>query len=64
MLIGAVAVAAITLFGPRSAIVVAWIVAALAIAGAGLAASPSVQLRGSVNRLDGDPRDRDGVKHP
>jgi len=63
MLIGAVAVAAITLFGPRSAIV-AWIVAALAIAGAGLGASPSVQLRGSVNRLDGDPRDREDVKHP
>ena len=54
------ALAAITAWGPKLAITIAWVIAAIALAGAGLSMSPSVQLRGRVNRVDpgsGPPRD-------
>ena len=59
--------AAITVWGPKLAITIAWIAAAIALAGAGLSMSPSVQLRGRVNRIDsgaGPPVDERDVKRP
>ena len=40
------ALAAITIWGPRLAITIAWVIAAIALAGIGLSMSPSIQLRG------------------
>jgi O-antigen ligase len=62
-----VALAAVTVWGPRLAITIAWIVAAIALAGAGMSMSPSVQLRGRVSRVDsgaGPPVDERSVKRP
>ena len=47
-----VALAAITVWGPTLAITIAWAIAAVALAGAGLSRSPSIQLRGRINRTD------------
>jgi O-antigen ligase len=61
------ALAAITIWGPRLAITIAWVIAAIAIAGAALSMSPSVQLRGRVNRIDsgaGPPVNERSVKRP
>jgi hypothetical protein len=49
----------ITIFAPTGVAVAAWTIAALLLLGAGLGASPSIRLRGRVNRLDsgaGPPR--------
>jgi hypothetical protein len=46
------ALAAITIWGPALAITVAWVIAGLAIVGAGLSMSPAIRLRGRVNRID------------
>jgi hypothetical protein len=49
----------ITIFAPTGVVVAAWTIATLLLLGAGLGASPSVRLRGRVNRLDsgaGPPR--------
>jgi hypothetical protein len=57
--VAVVALILITLFAPTGAVVAAWTIAALLLLGAGLGASPSVRLRGRVNRLDsgaGPPR--------
>jgi hypothetical protein len=51
-LILVLALAAITIWGSTLAITVAWATAAIAIAGAGLSLSPSIKLRGCVNRMD------------
>jgi hypothetical protein len=61
------ALAAITVWGPVWLIMVAWVIAALALAGAGMNRSPAVQLRGRVNRFDsgaGPPVDERRVKRP
>jgi hypothetical protein len=62
-----VALVAITLWGPTLAVTIAWVIAAIALAGAGMSMSPSVQLRGRVNRIDsgsGPPVDERDVKRP
>jgi hypothetical protein len=46
------ALAAITTLGPTWLITVAWVIAALTLMGAGMNRSPSVQVRGRVNRID------------
>jgi hypothetical protein len=49
----------ITIFAPTGVVVAAWTIATLLLLGAGLGASPSIRLRGRVNRLDsgaGPPR--------
>jgi hypothetical protein len=46
------ALAAITVWGPTVAIMIAWMIAALALAGAGMSLSPSIRLRGRVNGMD------------
>ncbi|MEA2364183.1 MAG: hypothetical protein QOD71_3328 [Thermoleophilaceae bacterium] len=56
MVVGLVALVAVTLFGPPLAVAAAWVVAALALAGAGLGSSPAIELRGRVNSLDGGDR--------
>jgi O-antigen ligase len=59
------ALVGITIWGPTLAITIAWVIAAIAIAGAALSMSPSVQLRGRVNRIDsgaGPPVDEHGVE--
>jgi O-antigen ligase len=61
------ALAAIMIWGPKLAITIAWVIAAIAIAAAGMSMSPSVQLRGRVNRMDsgaGPPVDERRVKRP
>jgi predicted Kef-type K+ transport protein len=47
-----VALLAITLSGSTLAVTIAWAIAAVALAGAALSMSPSVRLRGRVNRMD------------
>jgi hypothetical protein len=57
--VAVVALILITIFAPTGVVAAAWIIAALALLGAGMGGSPSVQLRGRVNRLDsgaGPPR--------
>jgi hypothetical protein len=59
------ALTAITIWGPTLAITIAWVIAAIAIAGGALSMSPAVQLRGRVNRMDsgaGPPVDERNVK--
>ena len=59
------ALVAITIWGPKLAITIAWVIGAIAIAGAALSMSPSVQLRGRVNRIDsgaGPPAPEDRVQ--
>jgi hypothetical protein len=59
------ALVGITIWGTTLAITIAWVIAAIAIAGAALSMSPSVQLRGRVNRIDsgaGPPVDDHGVE--
>jgi hypothetical protein len=51
---GIAALAAMTVFAPTVVVVVAWVIAALGLAGAGLGSSPAVQLRGQINRIDPD----------
>jgi hypothetical protein len=49
----------ITIFAPTGVVAAAWTIAALLAVGVGLGASPSIGLRGRVNRLDsgaGPPR--------
>jgi hypothetical protein len=58
---------AITAFAPAGVVAVAWGIAALLVIGAGLGSSPSVRLRGRVNRLDsgaGPPPSERDVKRP
>ena len=60
-----VALVAITIWGPTLAVTIAWVIAAMALAGAGMSMSPSVQLRGRVNRIDsgsGPPVDERGPR--
>jgi hypothetical protein len=47
-----VALVLVTLFGPALLVAAAWVLAALALVGAGLGSSPSIQLRGNVDRID------------
>jgi hypothetical protein len=57
--VAVVALILITIFAPTGVAAAAWTTAAILLLGAGLAASPSVGLRGRVNRLDagaGPPR--------
>jgi hypothetical protein len=49
---GLLGLIAITVFAPTWVVVAAWVIAALLLAGAGLGASPAIQLRGRVNRID------------
>jgi hypothetical protein len=61
------AIAAITIWGPTWLIAATWVIAAITLMGAGMNRSPSVQLRGRVNRVDpgaGPPVDERGVKRP
>jgi hypothetical protein len=62
-----VALAGVTLWGPTLAVTIAWVIAAVALAGAGMSVSPSVQLRGRVNRIDsgaGPPIDERNSRRP
>ena len=61
------ALAAITIWGPTWLIAAAWVIVAIALMGAGMNRSPSVQLRGRVNRIDsgaGPPVEERRVKRP
>jgi hypothetical protein len=46
------AVAAITIWGPAWLIAGTWVIVAITIMGAGMNRSPSIQVRGRVNRID------------
>jgi hypothetical protein len=61
------ALAAISVWGPTWLITIAWLIAAMTLMGAAMNRSPSVQLRGRVNRIDsgaGPPVDERHVKRP
>jgi hypothetical protein len=62
-----VALAAITIWGPAWLITITWVIVAIALMGAGMNRSPSIQVRGRVNAVDsgaGVPAEERRVKRP